>query len=116
MSPVDRLRGFLTLPSNWNGYEGVPPTLRAVEDCIIALRVLEQAVGGFVLQPTPTVGGDGEVGLFWEALGITIELGCRGDGRYGCLVQTASRGWYEVEGALLGDILPAMMPALDELR
>lgn len=78
---LGRLREYKFLESNWNGYGGLPPTPKAVEECINFLVGINPEV-----LPEPMIGGTGEVGLFWDSDSVKIEAGFMGNGRFGYLV------------------------------
>ena len=111
--PVDRvvghLRTFKFLQRNWNGYEGVPPSDRAVEDCVHFLKQLMTRV-----LPDPMVGGDGEVGLFWENSEYAVEVGFMGDGHYSyCVMKAEDQSSFEDEGVNLDDLPEELETGLD---
>jgi len=91
---IGRLRSYKELGANWNGYGGQPPSGRAVEDAVNFLRML----GHIPKLPKTMVGGSGEVGLFWETLKTYVEVGFRGDGTFGFLVDPADGAAVEEEG------------------
>ena len=96
---LGRLRGYKLLDQNWNGYGGQRPSSVAVEDCIDFLRGLESS---YIL-PKPMVGGDGEVGVFWEMENAYIEVGFRGKGFFEYLVSINGK---DVEGVGLSNQIP----------
>jgi hypothetical protein len=102
-----KLRNYKQLSANWNGYGGNRPTDDAVEQCIDFLRSL-----GDISLPTPMVSGSGEVGLFWERAGTTIELGFKGDREYGYLVELPDGRWKEEEHVPIHEIRPLLQEAL----
>lgn len=107
---VGRLRNYKQLSHNWNGYDGDPPPDGAVEQCVDFLRSL-----GDILLPTPMVSGSGEVGLFWEREGVTIELGFKGKDKYGYLVELPDGRCEEDEDVPVSEIRPVLREALAAL-
>jgi hypothetical protein len=91
---IGRLRSYKGLEPNWNGYGGQQPSGTAVEDAVEFLRM----VGPVHKLPKTMVGGSGEVGLFWETSETYIEVGFRGDGTLGFLVDPADGDAVEAEG------------------
>lgn len=104
---IARVRAFGALSPNWNGYGGLTPSPSAAESCVQFLLGL----GELPILPTPTVSGDGEVTLFLERDGVTIEIGFRGDGVYGFLLDLP-RSSVEKENASLADVRWALSLAL----
>lgn len=101
---IGRLRGYKLLSPNWNGYGGQRPSSNAVEDCINFLRSLDSSC----VLPKPMVGGDGEVGIFWETDAFYIEVSFRGND---CLEYLVSVDGKDIEG--IGPLDP-LVPELAE--
>jgi hypothetical protein len=91
MSLEQELQSYLVLPADWDGYGGVPAPKGVVED---ALRWLATLPSSDAL-PLPMVAGDGEVSLYWDVVGLYLEVSFPGDStchfiavsekeRYGC--------------------------------
>lgn len=67
---IDQIKRFKFLEPGWDGYDGVTPSMNAVEDTITLVKALPD---NFPL-PKPMVSGDGEVGLYWKQENIFIDL------------------------------------------
>ncbi|WP_414526447.1 hypothetical protein [Nodularia chucula] len=72
------LRNYLDLYYDWDGYQGIAPQLRTVEESI---RLVEKLPDSIPL-PKPMVSGTGIVGLFWEKKNIYAEICFEGDGTF----------------------------------
>ena len=75
---IAKLITFYSYEQNWDGYSGVIPSGKAVDDAITFLRKLPNH--SFI--PRPGISGDGEIGLFWETKNLFVDIGFIGDGKY----------------------------------
>lgn len=69
---------YLSLPHDWDGYDGQPAKPQATLD---ALGFLQQLPLGLPL-PTPMLAGSGTVGLYWDRGDYYASLEFEGDGTY----------------------------------
>lgn len=67
---------LLSLPDNWNGHGGVPPSAAAVDQAKMFYRLLSTDMATPAIEPS----GDGEVNFVWRAPGKYLEVGFSGDG------------------------------------
>ncbi len=67
---TNQLISYLTLPNDWDGYEGAPPTKQTVYDGIRLLRLLPRHAP----VPKPTLGNSGILGFYWEKKGLYAEI------------------------------------------
>ncbi len=100
-----QLDELLSLPDNWNGYDGRAPSADAVAQAKEFYGLLSSD------GPTPAIepSGDGEINLVWRGPNRYLELGLYGDG--------ALSYYGKIDGAeILGDLatVPAILPK--ELR
>jgi hypothetical protein len=72
----NELREYLWLEEGWDGVRSVPAPASAVENAISFLHRFPDTL----MQPTPMVASDGEVGLYWRYQGAYVELEFAGDG------------------------------------
>ena len=107
---IERLESFRKLQPNWNGYDGVPPTERAIDECLIFARSLPP----LARRPVAMVSGQGEVGLLWERDGdaALVEIGFRGDGSYGFLAVAPDGASTELEGVPMYSEHPPALSAV----
>ena len=72
---IGRLNSYLSLPDDWDGYDGVAPNKQTVDDAIRLLHLLPNRVS----TPKPMLGSSGTVGLYWEKEDLYIEICFDGD-------------------------------------
>jgi hypothetical protein len=72
---IEKLRSYLFYEEDWDGYGGVVPSEKAVEDAVDFIRQLPEQV----VLPRSGLAGDGEVGLFWKSEFLFIDVGFLGD-------------------------------------
>jgi hypothetical protein len=75
---IQQLNDYLNLKENWDGYSGVAPTEKTINDAIKFVKSLPQQIP----LPEPMVAGT--VGHYWESQGIYAEIGFEGDGTFWC--------------------------------
>lgn len=79
-SVIELVRPFLTLQAGWDGYDGVAPSPKAVDDAerfaMSHLFAFEQRL------PSISPGADGEVNFCWRDKDCLLDLGFYGDGTY----------------------------------
>ena len=76
---VTKIRNYLSLPDDWDGYEGIAPESKTIEETISLVKRLNDYN---ISLPKPMVSGTGIVGLFWEKDSIYIEICFEGDGTF----------------------------------
>lgn len=76
---VTKIRNYLSLPDDWDGYEGITPKSKTIEETISVVKRLHDY---HISLPKPMVSGTGIVGLFWEKDSIYIEICFEGDGTF----------------------------------
>ncbi|MBD2281158.1 hypothetical protein [Aphanizomenon flos-aquae] len=76
---VAKIRNYLSLPDDWDGYQGIAPKSKTIEETISVVKRLHDY---HISLPKPMVSGTGIVGLFWEKDNIYIEICFEGDGTF----------------------------------
>ncbi len=76
---VTKIRNYLSLPDDWDGYEGIAPESKTIEETISLVKRLHNYN---ISLPKPMASGTGVVGLFWEKDSIYIEICFEGDGTF----------------------------------
>jgi hypothetical protein len=74
----DKIYSFLEYEKNWDGYDGVVPSVKTVNEAVFFFNRLPLGV----LEPRPGFSGDGEISLFWEFDRVFVDIGFLGDGVY----------------------------------
>lgn len=108
-----QITSYLSLQSNWDGYDGQAPTAIAVAQ---ALDFLDLVPDSF-LMPKPMLAGSGEVGLYWESSNLFAEVGFLGDSRFSIYIEPSDGEFEEVDGAMLphDSLPPSLTRALKSL-
>ncbi|MEA5512975.1 hypothetical protein [Nodularia sp. UHCC 0506] len=75
---VTALRNYLDLYYDWDGYQGIAPQVKTVEESIRLVQKLPDSIP----LPKPMVSGTGIVGLFWGKNNIYAEICFEGDGTF----------------------------------
>ncbi len=105
-APLDKLIGqlyeYLNLKNDWDGYGGVAPTEKTINDVIQFVKTLPQ----YILLPEPMVAGSGFVGLYWDKKDIYAEIGFEGDGTFWCYGEDNEGNETGEDRLRLGDDLP----------
>ncbi|OAD22246.1 exported protein [Candidatus Thiomargarita nelsonii] len=99
---VEKLRSYLFYEKDWDGYGGVVPSEKAVEDAVDFIRKLPEKV----VLPRPGLAGDGEVGLFWKLEVLFIDVGFLGDHTYSFYARDAEGKEYYGDDIPLNEDLP----------
>jgi hypothetical protein len=106
-----RIQMFKGLKENWDGDQGLPPSLETLEH---AYEILNNLYGAARVrktrapEPRVTCGGDGEITFAWTLGKTELELGFCVDGgvpRYDYLVCSASDEGSCEEGVFEGDLV-----------
>jgi hypothetical protein len=100
---IQQLNDYLNLKENWDGYSGVAPTEKQINDAIKFVKSLPQQIP----LPEPMVAGSGTVGLYWESQGIYAEIGFEGDGTFWCYGEDNEGNEAGEDRLDLGSQLPA---------
>lgn len=85
---VAELLRYTRLPQNWDGSNGVAPSLRAAFDAIRFLDFLPLALK----LPTSHASGDGEIAFSWQSDRQYIEVGFRGLGGLSYYAENSQTG------------------------
>lgn len=72
---ISQLNSYLSLPDDWDGYEGVAPKRQTVDDAIRLLHLLPNHIS----IPKPMLGNSGTIGLYWEKESAYAEICFEGD-------------------------------------
>ncbi len=72
---ISQLTNYLSLPNDWDGYEGVSPKKQTVDDAIKLLSLLPEHIS----VPKPTLGNSGTLGFYWERENLYAEICFEGD-------------------------------------
>jgi len=72
----EELWGYLRLEEGWDGSGSVAPSEHAVKNAISFLHRFPDTM----MEPTPMVAADGEVGLYWRHKGAYVEIDFAADG------------------------------------
>jgi hypothetical protein len=102
-SLVSKILSYLKLEHDWDGYDGVPPEKQAV---ISAINFVELLKKENFIQPKAMLSGDGEVGLYWDANGIFIDVGFEESGLMSFYAKTSTS---EVFGG--DELSPSAVPS-----
>lgn len=83
---IRKLLTYSFLPANWDGYCGQPILHESIIEAVIFVMKLPASAQ----LPSPMIGGDGLVGLFWEKGDVYISIDFHGDGSYTFIADTAT--------------------------
>jgi hypothetical protein len=75
---INEIRNYLSLPDDWDGYEGIAPQSKTIAETISFVKSLPDSIS----LPKPMLSGTGIVGLFWEKDNIYAEVCFEGDGTF----------------------------------
>jgi len=110
---IRQLYEYLTLKDNWDGYGGIPPTEKTVNDAIQFVKRLPP----LKWPPAPMVAGSGVVGLYWDEKGIYAEIGFEGDGTFWYYAEDNEGNEAGADRVRLVDELPAdLLKMLESLN
>lgn len=109
---LKKLSSYEDLPENWNGYGGKTPSLEAIAECKRYLRRL----GQLSKWPDAMVGGNGEVGLYWDTPDVSVEIGFIEPGKFGYLVDFRDGRSEENENVPILQNVPLLMEAIEIFR
>ncbi len=77
---ITKIRSFEEYPVGWDGFDGVPPTKKAVREAVDFIKALTRM--GAETLPLATVAGDGEILLLWKDMPFYLSISFSGDGTY----------------------------------
>jgi hypothetical protein len=97
-----QLFDYLNLKEDWDGYGGVVPTAKTINDTIQFVKTLPQIIP----LPEPMIAGSGAIGLYWDNKGIYAEIGFEGDGTFWCYAEDAFGNEAGEDSIQVGDELP----------
>jgi hypothetical protein len=90
---IKRLISYKKLPQNWDGYEALKPDKRIVDSAILLLKICKK---NRFFSPTPMIGGDQEVGLYFQKNEYYIEFSITNRYRYDLLIMKRKNLlWFE---------------------
>ncbi len=72
---INKLNSYLSLPDDWDGYDGVAPSKQTVDDAIRLLHLLPNRIS----IPKAMLGNLGTVGYYWEKENLYAEICFDGD-------------------------------------
>ncbi|MBS0350420.1 MAG: hypothetical protein JSR33_04380 [Proteobacteria bacterium] len=72
---IKKIKSYRLYKKGWDGYDGVPPLGKTIEDSI---KFLEKLPSNCPL-PYVSLAGDGEICFFWEVENIFIDIGFSGE-------------------------------------
>jgi hypothetical protein len=75
---IGKIKSYLNLPQNWDGYEGVTPSQSTANEAIAFLKKIPKSL----LPSRAGVTGDGEICLIWDKENIFVDLGFIGEGNF----------------------------------
>lgn len=99
---INKVRSYVTLGENWDGYGGLPPSGQTAENVIEFLMYLRD----YIL-PRPGLSGDGEINLFWEMDGLYIDIGFTGDGTFSYYAKDSAAKEYFGDNLKIADGIPS---------
>ncbi|UJJ30245.1 hypothetical protein [Halopseudomonas maritima] len=103
-SVMEAVRPFARLEAGWDGYDGVAPTSKAIDDA-------ERFVIGHLYafekrRPRISPASDGEVNFCWRGEGHLLDLGFYGDGTYSYYAKLADGREFFNDDAPVDALLP----------
>jgi hypothetical protein len=99
---IEQLIEYLNLKEDWDGYGGVVPSEKTVNEAIQFVKTLPEIMP----LPEPMIAGSGAIGLYWDEKGIYAEIGFEGDGTFWCYAENAQRDEAGQDSILIGEPLP----------
>ena len=99
---IRQLNSYLSLPDDWDGYDGVAPKKQTINDATRLLGLLPKHIS----IPKPTLGNSGIVGIYWEKDNLYAEICFEGDETFWYYAEDGSKEIGEDEVSLDTDILP----------
>ena len=100
---IEQLLDYLNLKEDWDGYGGVAPFEKTVNETILFVKTLPKMMP----LPEPMIAGSGIIGLYWDNQGIYVEIGFEGDGTFWCYAEDAEGHEAGEDSILVGDELPS---------
>lgn len=82
-SLYEELLSYKKLSEGWDGYDGLPPLEQTIDDAIRLIDHMTVALDHASLPlPKPSLGGDGELVLYWRFEKFYAEVSLLGDGKF----------------------------------
>lgn len=89
VTPLNKLSGTLNgyenLPVDWDGYGGLPPKGETVNDASEFLSLLPKETP----LPKPMLSGNGNIGLYWKADDLYLDIEFEGNGTFSYYAEEA---------------------------
>ena len=82
-SLIRNIRKFLEFNDNWDGYNGIKPSLNCIEEAIQLLKMLPTDR----LPQRAGLSNDGEISLIWESESLFADFGTEGDNTYSFFIK-----------------------------
>lgn len=99
-SAIAELYSLRSLSHGWDGYQGLPPSGRAISDAVAFLTKIRR----FAPKPVVSASAEGHIELIWDSGSKFVNLGFEGIGRLDCYAEKRSSGGQVVEELILDDI------------
>ena len=99
---TDIINTYQNYPTDWDGYDGIPPSAETVNDTLAFIEKLPFGVS----DPRPGISGDGEISLFWDTDDFYIDIGFLGDEKYTLYARDSQAIEYFKDEIDLKDPLP----------
>lgn len=93
---------YLDLKDDWDGYGGIVPTQKTVDNAIQWLKTMPELIPF----PEPMLAGSGAIGFYWEDKGIYAEIGFTGDDSFWCYAEDTQGNEVGEDVIRIGDELP----------
>ena len=103
------VRRFTSYNEGWDGFNGIPPSSKAIEEAERFISVITKAE---ILEPYISLAADGEINFYWKNENFILDVGFFGEGVYSIYAKMAS-GHEVIEDDLsLEDPLPENVASL----
>lgn len=104
---ITRIREFGNYPNGWDGFDGVPPTQKAIREAVDFVKSITHM--GATIWPLATAAGDGEILLLWKDRPFYLSISFSGDGTYSYYadyVEDQKRRELFADDVAVGEALP----------
>jgi hypothetical protein len=99
-SAIAELHSLRSLSHGWDGYEGFPPSGRAISDAVAFLTKIRR----FAPKPVVSASAEGHIELIWDSGSKFANLGFEGIGKLDCYAEKRSPAGQVVQELILDDI------------
>ncbi|RKZ39495.1 MAG: hypothetical protein DRR16_20240 [Candidatus Parabeggiatoa sp. nov. 3] len=99
---IEQLLDYLNLKEDWDGYGGMAPFEKTVNETIQFVKTLPKMIP----LPEPMIASSGVIGLYWDDKGIYAEIGFEGDGTFWCYAEDAEGHEAGEDSIPVGEELP----------